>query len=150
MRGLTGLVAGALLVGGLTACSGGTGSYCDDFSAAAGEFRSFENVEPVQLPGLLDTLQSLGDDAPDEVGDAWQTVDAGIQDFEQAVADTGLSLEDLADPGSLDPSDLGRDGLERLDEASQQLQGPEFQEAIEEIRTHAESECDISFGGGGQ
>lgn len=150
MRMVTAVLTGALVLAPLTACSGGTGSYCDDLDIAAEEFQDFDAVEPAQLPGFFDTMQDLSESAPDEVGDAWQTVGGRIEDFQESVQGAGLSVEDLTDADSFDLSDLDAAARQQLQQAAAALDTPDYQAALEEIRTHAQTECDIEFGPAGQ
>jgi hypothetical protein len=146
---ITALVLGAGL---LTGCGGGDSgegsSYCDDLKSAQEEFSAFnsDNPDAADLEKAIDRFHQLADEAPDEVKDDWATLDGALQDFQQALEDAGLTMDDLAKiqngemPENFDPAKL-----QELAPKLQSLGDQDFQDAADNIEKHAKDECNVDL-----
>jgi hypothetical protein len=88
---------------------------------------------------VISQLRDIGDDAPSEVADDWEVLVGGFDTFQQALEDAGLSLEDLADPQSM--NNLDPKALQQLTQQLKSLDSKQFEQAGENISRHAEAEC---------
>lgn len=141
-------VCGLLLVAGLTACSEGE-DYCAaladeeptlaDLAARAGE----PGVD--LLTPALEAYQRLREEAPDELGDEWDTVVLA----HEALADEAAALG--VEPGELrfDRRPEGLSGAEfrGLRALADELASARVRDALEGIEGHASEVCDVDFAG---
>ncbi len=148
MKFLTGVAGAVLVLGSLTACGGGDDEYCSAIEDAQKQFEGLENGEDFdQLGDAIDTLQGLGEDAPDDVADDWEVFNDALADFQTALDDAGVSGADLEamqngeiPEGLDDPATM-----EDLTTASQALTSEEVSDAGDAIKKHAEETCDVDF-----
>jgi hypothetical protein len=157
----TGMAGALLLLASLTACGGdddggggsssssSSGDYCDDLQSAKEKFESLGDPDSGELGDAIDTLQQLGDEAPDEVAGDWQVLTDGLTKFQDALDEAGVSMDDLSDPQAL--KDLDPDTMQNLTEVAQSMSSEDFAAASKNIEDHAKSECDVDLGdtGGG-
>ena len=129
--------------------TGEGGSYCDQLAAAQTEFESLgnANADPTQIDEAFATLQSLGDDAPEQVAGAWDMVNDGFETVERGLADAGLTFQDLSDPQAL--LEVDPQTLQQLQQEFQSLSTQQFDNALTSISEHAEQECGVDLGGAG-
>ena len=133
--------------GGDTGGDASSASYCDELAAAQTEFDSLSQADPTQIDEAFNTLQSLGTDAPEQVAGDWDVVRAGFDRVEQALADAGLTFEDLSNPQTL--LELDQQTIQQLQQELQGLDTPQFDDALTSISEHAEQECGVDLGGSG-
>jgi hypothetical protein len=158
VKKLASSAAGAvLLLGALAACGDDSGSgdgessggdassYCDDLKDAKEQFKSLEgdDADPSQLDEAFATMQSLGDEAPDEVAGDWKVMTDGFDKIEKALDEAGLSMEDLANPEAL--ADLDPAAAQKLSQEFTSLDSQEFSDAGDAITKHAKDECDVDL-----
>ncbi|MFC5178575.1 hypothetical protein [Nocardioides taihuensis] len=148
-------VIGALVLGAglLTGCGGGdsgeSSSYCDDLKSAQEEFAAFDSDNPdmADLDKAMDRMHQLAGEAPDAVQEDWATLDGALQDFQTALEDAGLTMDDLAKmqngemPENFDPAKL-----QELAPKLQSLGDQDFQDAADNIEKHAKDECNVDLG----
>lgn len=143
--------------GGSESSSGAsTEEYCTALKAAEKDFEGLDGGGADGAAGIqtaFDTMRELSQKAPDEVATEWQTLVSGLDDFEQAVADAGLTFEQLAElPSSPTPQNLPEgvtpEKLQQLTVEVQKLQDPQVSAAQGTIDANAEKECGVTLGGG--
>ncbi len=81
-------------------------------------------------------FQELADRAPAEIKEDMEIFAAALEDFYQAVEETGLDFTDPASIASMDPADL-----EKLEQAAAVMETPEVEEANNNIQAFFEREC---------
>ena len=150
--------AGAVVVlGSLTGCGGDDGGgggessaddYCGAVEAAKAQFDDLETGNFVAFDQAFDTLRGLAEQAPEEVAAEWQVLVGGLDQFESALENAGLSLEEFGayveDPAN-PPEGLDPAALEQLGTELQSLDSGEFTQASEAITKHAQSECGVDL-----
>jgi len=155
------LVAGlALAVGVLTGCGGGgsedtaatdTETYCKQLRADSEYLEGLRggNVDPGQIGQAIDRFHDLADAAPEEVAADWDVLDARASEFERALAEAGISTDDLAGIAEGDlPKGVNMAEIVKLLPKLQALNSQEVQDALKSIRTHAKDECDVTLDAG--
>ena len=150
-------VIGALVLGAglLTGCGGGdsgesSSSYCDDLKSAQEEFSAFDSDNPdmADLDKAMDRMHQLADEAPDAVKEDWDTLDGALQDFQTALEDAGLTMDDLAKMQSGEmPENFDPAKLQELAPKLQSLGDQDFQAAADNLEKHAKDECDVDLSG---
>lgn len=133
-----------------------TEEYCTALKAAKEDFAGLDGGGADGAAGIqkaFDTMRALSEKAPDEVATEWQTLVSGLDDFEKAVADAGLTFEQLAElPSSPTPQNLPNgvtpEKLQQLTVEVQKLQDPNVSAAQDTIDANAEKECGVTLGGG--
>ncbi len=149
----TGMVGALLLLTSLTACGGddggggssSSGDYCDDLKSAQEKFESLGELDSGDFGEATDTLQQLGDEAPDDVADDWKILNDGLSEFQAALDDAGVSMDDLQDPKAL--KELDPDVMQNLSEVAQGMSSQDFADASKNIEEHAKTDCDVDLGG---
>lgn len=132
-----------LLVGG---CGGGTDAYCSDLENAKQDFAALQNGEAAKFDQAFDTLQGLGENAPDEVADDWQVISDQIDELRSALEEVGLQVSDLEGLSNGEvPEGVDQQELAELGTRLQGFGGEESQQAGEAISQHAQEECDIQL-----
>lgn len=153
----TGVAVAALLLGSVAACGddggGGDGggggadaaSYCDDLKDAQEQFKSLAgpDADPAQIDDAFSTLQSLGDEAPEEVAGDWKVMTEGLDQVEQALDEAGVSLEDMQSGDAL--NELDPAAAQKLAQEFSNLDSQEFSDAQEAISKHAKDECGVDL-----
>lgn len=137
----------SFLVGG---CGGGTDAYCEDLRSAEEQFTAFDEGTPdaEQFEDAISTFRSLGEEAPDEVGEEWEVFLGAFDDLETALEDAGIEFGDLAaiQGGEL-PEGVDPQALQDLGAEIESLGGDEIEQASDAIEEHASSECDVDLSG---
>ncbi len=136
--------AGAVLLLGLSACSGNsTETYCDDLEQAKEDFDAIEGGDLGQFDEALEQMQELGDNAPDEVTEDWDRLNGAIDEIRTGVEDLGIEFEDLGDPEAL--QDVDQEQLAEFGEKMQAMGSGEVQDSADAIAEHAEDECGVEL-----
>jgi len=152
------LLAGLVLAAGVLAgCGGGsdgdtgatdTESYCDQLKADKQFVDTFSggDPDPSQIGDAIDRFHDLADAAPEEVAADWQVVDGTFTEIERALAEAGISTDDLAglQKGEF-PKGVDVAKLTKLLPKIQALNSKELQDAVASIRTHAKDECGVTL-----
>jgi hypothetical protein len=144
------LAGAAMLVGVLAGCGDGdssTESYCAAVEDAKAEFDSLEEGDFAKIDSALDRMQTLGEQAPEEVKDEWETFNGTIDELRTGLDEAGVSLEDLGAlrEGEM-PEGVDQQKLMELATKMQDLSSDEMREAADRIEQHAKEECDVDLG----
>ncbi|MBF4163783.1 hypothetical protein [Nocardioides acrostichi] len=126
---------------GLAGCGNSTDAYCDQLKESKSTLNSLDSSD-ADIDKAFDTFEKLGDEAPDEVADDWDTLNEGVDKFQEALDDAGVDTSDLS---NLDPSTIDSDKLEELEAASQELSDSKYQDALQNIEEHAKEECNVDL-----
>ncbi|MBM7506357.1 hypothetical protein JOE61_000171 [Nocardioides salarius] len=132
----------------LGACSSGDDveAYCAELADSVDELGALGSGGDVSFGEVADAFDQLGDAAPDEVAEQWETLNEGLAEVEDRLDEAGLSMDELDTmmSGEGDPeADLEK--LEAMGSALEGLEGEELDAAGEEIEEHALAECDITL-----
>jgi hypothetical protein len=141
--------ASALLIAGLTACSGGDGpdsDYCKDLEASAPKFAALRTNDTAQLEDVFKASHKLAAEAPGEVKDDWEVLDEGMTGIEKALKDAGIKFSDFAElqQGKI-PEGVDMEKLQGLPAKFQKLDSPAFDKASKNIGRHAKDVCKVTF-----
>jgi hypothetical protein len=144
------LAGATAMLGGLTACGGGseqttTEQYCASVKTAQQELKTLRGGNPSNVQKAFDRMQDLADQAPPAVADEWRTLDGAFTGVEQALQKAGLGFGDLADPQSL--RSLAPQQARELTEQAQRLGAQKFATASQAIQQHAQKACGVRLGG---
>jgi hypothetical protein len=144
------LAGAAMLVGILGGCGDGesaTESYCAAVEDAKAEFDSIEAGDFAKIDNALDRMQTLGEQAPEEVKDEWETFNSTIDELRTGLDEAGVSLEDLGalSEGEM-PEGVDQQKLMELATRMRNLSSGEMREAADGIEQHAKEECDVDLG----
>ena len=151
------LLAGlALAASVLTGCGGDGGdtaatdteTYCEQLKTDEKYFTAFSgpDADPSQLGEAIDRIHGLADKAPDAIAADWDRLDGTLSEIERALAEAGISTEDLAGLQSGEmPKGVNVAELAKLAPKLQSLNSPELQDAAKAIRTHAQDECGVAL-----
>ncbi len=149
-RNLALVAAGTLIAGLLTGCGGSGGAsteaYCDSMKSAKKSFEDFDSGDFAGLEAAVATFHELAAAAPDEIADAWETLDGTMVTLEEGLAEAGLKLSDLeaVSNGEI-PEGVNMEKLATLGEDLQKMSAEEVQDASDAIEKHAKDECDVEL-----
>ena len=150
------LLAGlALAAGVLTGCGGGdddaatdTETYFAQLKADKEFFTAFsgQDADPAQFGEAVQKFHDLADVAPEDIAPQWDVLDGALTQVERALAEAGISNEDLAglQKGQV-PKGVDMAKLAKLAPKLQALNSTELQDAGKEIRAHAKKECGVTL-----
>lgn len=146
MNKALGLAAAAVMSAGALSGCGGSGDYCSSLEDTVEEFESFDEGDVEQFDGAIESFRDLGDQAPSEIEEEWDTFTGGFDSVESALDDVGADFGDLQgiQTGEI-PEGVDEEELMGALESIQELDSQEFQDASDAIEEHAESECDVSL-----
>jgi hypothetical protein len=167
MRTLTSIAALTLAAGVLAGCGGDDsssgggsaeaesdpGAYCEQLETDSEFFASLGSggVAPDQFGQLFERFGALAEQAPDEVRADWEVIDGAFDDLEQGLAEAGIEPSDLEGmAGGRLPEDVDPQALQEVARSAQSLNTADFEEAGDNISTHAQEECGIELGGSGE
>ena len=149
----TAVAALALGLGLLCACGDGEGSttgsgdYCADLEAVQKQLNSVSGGDLGDVEGILDSLETLKDEAPDEIAEDWDTLYTAFEKIVRTYQDAGFSAEDMAavQNGQV-PDGVDQQALLEVSSTIAKIGGaPELQSAVEDIQQHAKDECDLTL-----
>jgi len=146
----TARVAGAsLLALGLVAALAGCGdkqaSYCATLTTDQKTFAAMQ--DDASGYGLLKhraMLHDLGDKAPDDLTDEWQTVLGAIDAFSKTLEETGVKADDFVD--GKPPSGLSEDNRNKIATAASELSSDDVVQAADGIQQQAKDVCKVQLG----
>jgi hypothetical protein len=144
--------AGTLMAGVLSACGGDGGSasatdtYCDSMKSAKESFADFDSGDMAGLESAIKTFHELAAEAPDDIADAWKTLDGAMVTLEDGLAEAGIEVSDLEaiSNGEL-PEGLDMAKLTALGEDLEKMGAEEVEKAAEDIEKHAKDECNVDL-----
>ena len=133
------------------ASSGGGGDYCDQIETIKSNFEDldFSALSDDTFTDLRDSVSNLEDAAPDDVKDDWATLGDALDQFNQILADAGLTLDDLQaiseDPSNL-PDDVDLAALQELGTKMAEVsENGDFEAAGDAITENVKEECGIDL-----
>lgn len=150
-RNLALIAASTLMAGLLTGCGGDSGTsasdtYCDSMESAKQTFADFDEGDVAGLEEAINKFHELAAAAPDDIAEAWATLDGTLVALEDALAEAGLEMADLeAISNGEMPADIDLAKLTALSEDLEKLGAAEVEEAAAAIEKHAKDECDIDL-----
>ncbi|HET7734864.1 MAG TPA: hypothetical protein VFK52_02725 [Nocardioidaceae bacterium] len=146
--GIARLLAAALLVATLAACSGGAEEvYCDDLETATARLveladRSGAEGEDYLEPALA-LLEQLREKAPADLRDEWDTFVFAWQGLVDVLRETGV------DPTTFDPASrpdgLSQQDFDKVRAVGAELRSARVRDAVEGITRHANDVCGLSL-----
>ncbi len=149
MRTLIRLAALGLAAATLTACGGSESSaYCDQLRDSKALFENFDSSspDPAQLDQAFDRFRELAEEAPEAVAGDWETLETAIATVEDALAEAGIEMSDLAGMQNGDiPEGVDMAKLAELGPKLESLGDEKFTEAGDNIEKHAKDECDVDL-----
>ena len=152
----TGLVAGCGSggdKGNAAAKAGSSGSgYCADLKAAKSDFSTLNADTPdfSKLNEAIKTFHQLADEAPSAVADDWKSLDNAFSTLQKALADAGISMDDLAAitrgemPKGMTQADLAALGP-KLQSSFGDLDQDAVTKAGDNVEKHAKSVCHVDL-----
>jgi hypothetical protein len=144
-RRLVRAVLGALLLLLPQACGDKEKGYCAAMSADQKLFAEMQD-DPTGL-GLLahrSTLHDLGDRAPDDLRDEWQTFLGALDAFAKTLDQAGVQPGAFVD--GRPPADLSAAERTRIAHAASELAAPDVVEAADGIEQQAKDVCKLQLG----
>jgi hypothetical protein len=149
-------LAGVVLLGtSLAACGGsgddggggGGGDYCADLKKAQSTFADVSGSDFSALDSAIKTFHKLADEAPSDVAAEWKTLDGAFVKVEDALADAGIKMSDLADiqSGKI-PEGADVSKLSSLGTTFSEISSDKVLDAQKVIEKHAKDECDVELG----
>jgi hypothetical protein len=136
---------GALLLLLPQACGGGGDEYCSAMSADQKLFAQMEDdPSGVGLLAHRTALHRLGDQAPDDLSDEWQTFLGAVDAFAKVLDDAGVRPGDFVD--GQPPAGLSTDERTRIAHAASELASPDVVDAADGIEQQAKDVCKLQLG----
>lgn len=155
-RILTAAATVALGLGLLAGCGGGyepdqagAGGYCADLKAASSDLSAVTSGDLGSFDETTERIDTLRDEAPADVEEAWARVGDAIDTIVQALREAGIDESDLTNLQNGDaslPPDVDMAALQQAMSEIQSLGSDELRQASEAIATHARQECDVNLG----
>ncbi len=148
MKKLLGLATAAVASAGVLTGCGGSDEYCNTLEETVQQFEAFDEGDVEGFDEAIETFRELGDQAPSEVEEEWETLTSAFDEAESALEDAGASFEDLGDiqAGQI-PEGVDEEELMEALSSFEELSAEEYTEASDAIEEHAESECDVTLPG---
>jgi len=121
------------------------GGYCSDVQDAKDSFEGLLNnqIDQSTFDNLRDQLHAISAEAPTSIRAEWVIVAKALDRFGAAMADAGLTMEDMRDMGS--GSMAGGKPMERAMAAAASLGAASFSTAQSTIARSVQSECHFSL-----
>jgi hypothetical protein len=142
----TPLAAIALGASLLTACSGGSDSYCDTLNDSESTIDRLDEGDFSVMGDLVDQIEQITDEAPDEVKEDWEVLRSSYTSLIDALEEAGVSVDEFAAAVSGEvPEDVDMEALSGVLENVQALDTDRLEEAQEAIKQHAKDECNIEL-----
>ncbi len=143
-------VAMVLASTGLVACSSTEESYCSALREDEPRLQKLSRAaaEPGSdaLVKSVDILAALGDKAPDDVADEWETLVSSLEDLVDAVRASGADFSALASGKT--PEGVTAGQMKAVRQAAGELADTRVQQAGASIEQHARDVCKVDLGGG--
>src|SRR5688572_30803398 len=103
MKKALGLASAVLLASSLASCGegdsevGGGAEYCDLLEETKADLQKFDQGDFNQetFDDVKQRVDELAEAAPDDVSGDWRTLGDGMQQLDDALADVGLSMDDV-------------------------------------------------------
>ena len=142
-RGVAALVVAALLP--LTGCGDPGQDYCDELEQNRKELADMvESASASALLGNLPLLRDLGDQAPSDVADEWQTFLGALDGLDDALKEAGVKPSQFKD--GKPPAGLSATDRKTVADAANQLGTEAVVAAVTGIEQQARDVCKVNFG----
>lgn len=140
------VVATTLAACGGSDSAGSSGSYCDDLAAAKASYIGLtENtISQATFASLLDDLHTIRDEAPASVKDDWAAFSKAADEFNTALKNDGMTLDDVAAMQN-DPHMEEGPTMDAVMAAATALSSLRVARAQGNIATEAMKDCKISL-----
>jgi hypothetical protein len=138
-------VLGVLLLLAPQGCGDEEKSYCAAMSADQQVFAEMQDDSSGL--GLLEhrgTLDKLGDQAPDDLRDEWQTFLGAVDAFARTLDEAGVAPGDFVD--GRPPAGLSATDRTRIAHAASELASPDVVQAADGIEQQAKDVCKLQLG----
>lgn len=122
------------------------GDYCTMLEGARS---NLERLGPTagDFEKIRTTFGELEAEAPEDVAGDWKTLSDAMDTLADELDKAGVTLEDLRGMQSGEvPEGVNQQDLAKIAQEVQKLSGQEFQQAAQNISTHAQEECEIQLG----
>ena len=141
----------ALAATALTGCGGdngnsSSGNYCDDLAAAKSSYIGLmENaISQATFDKLLGDLHTLRDEAPSSVKDDWAAFSTAADEFNTALHNDGMTLDDVAKMQTSKHMEEGP-AMDAVMKAAGALSSLRIAHAEGNIALEAQKDCKISL-----
>ena len=142
-----------LVVGGFTACSKDSTSYCGSLKDEQRRLArlSADSGKPGRagadaLGDSVDLLARLGEEAPRDVSDEWETLVGAMRGLSTAIDESGAAPSDFA--GGTRPDGVTTGQYAAVRQAGEELRSTRVQQAAASIEQHALDVCKVDLGSG--
>lgn len=146
MRRAAALLGLLLVVGPVAGCGEPTtADYCAQLSVDRKKIADMVSASsPTALLDNLPLLQDLGDKAPSDLRDEWQTFLGALEDLQRALRAADVSAEDFE--GGEPPAGLSREDRAAVVAAADQIRSPEVVSAASGIEQQGRDVCKVNLG----
>jgi hypothetical protein len=145
-------LAVVLVVTGLTSCSNDD-SYCAALKEDQRRLArlSADSAKPGRagadaLGDSVGLLSRLGDQAPEDVADEWETLVGALRGLSTAIDESGAAPRDFA--GGTRPDGVTTGQYAAVRQAGEELRSTRVQQAAASIEQHAQDVCKVDLGSG--
>lgn len=134
-----------VLVSGVAACRDQETSYCSALKADQEMFATMQDdTSGLVLLNHRAKLHDLGDEAPDDLVDEWQTLLGAIDAFAKTLDDVGANPDDFVNGQT--PAGLSESARARIEGAASELSSEDVVEAANGIEQQAKDVCKLQLG----
>jgi hypothetical protein len=145
LRTAVGPVLAAVLALGAVSCGDPEKSYCAALSADQELFAAMaDDTSGLALLKHRSTLHQLGDKAPSDLTDEWQTFLGAIDAFDQTLHETGVKPDEFVDGQA--PATLSPEVRTRIVNAANELSSDDVVQAADAIEQQAKDVCKLQLG----
>lgn len=146
MRRAVALLGLLLAVGPVAACGEPTtADYCAQLSVDRKQIADMVSASsPSALLDNLPLLQELGEKAPSDLRDEWQTFLGALEDLQGALRAAEVSADDFE--GGTPPPGLSREERAAVVAAADQIRSPEVVSAASGIEQQGRDVCKVNLG----
>lgn len=136
-----------VVVAPLAACGGEPSAedYCEVLAAERQQLAELvSSGSPTALLSGLDLLDELGDRAPRDLRDEWDTLTDALHGLQDALDEAGVAPSDYEDGEP--PEGLATSDREAVATAADRVRAPDVVEAAAGIETQARDVCKVNLG----
>jgi hypothetical protein len=141
------LLAGVLVLSGLTGCSSDTDAYCDalgdEREALDALARSSDKPDADMFASGLDVFDGLRQEAPDDIRDEWDTFYFAWEGVADAFERAGVTPQEYR---SGETAGVGDAEAKAIEDAAAELGSQRVVEAGQGIEQHARDVCKVDLG----
>lgn len=145
-----GVLASAMMIAVLGACSGGEGpdsDYCKDLGTARASVQEFRSGGADDMFDAFAITRKLAKEAPPDIKDDWAIIADIYADIEKAFKDAGIDTpQEFADiSAGKQPEGVDQEKLHNLPAKVQRLDAPDAAKATKAIEQYATDVCKVKF-----